>query len=327
MKYSFKGSPAGINAVSQAHSADASLRAAQAQANAQATTARMGAEGSILSTLYAQPGQFAGAMGMAGAGKSQGIGMLGAGLGSLGQGYGAAAQAMANERSNFYGANAMAESARQAGLANMGAGAIGAYGGAANNAMQTQAMQSTAYMKALSDMQAANQASAGSVGRAQTVAAALPGGGFSATGETGPIASGTYGLSGGGGGSGVIDALAAGDKLYREQLEKGFNSQAGVPRELLGDTLAGLRGLYGDAASDVNSGMSQFYASQNDPANRADYSGILAGLADTGQAITGLNRSIGDGGTGAIQRLWNTSLGGLGAFNPGKKKTRFMDFF
>lgn len=323
--YKFGGSPAGISAAAQAHSADASLRAAMANANAQATSSRNAAEGAILSTLYSQPGAFAGALGMVGAGRSQGLGMLGSGLGSLGQGYGAAAQAMANERSNFYGANAMAEAARQAGLANLGAGAIGAYGGAANNAMQTQAMQSTAYMKALSDMQAANQGALGGLGRAKTVAAALPGGGFNATGVTGPIASGSYGGGGQAGGS-FMSALTDGDKAYRDQLQSGFTSQAGVPRELLRDTLAGLSGLYGSASGDIGKGMSEFYAVQNNPANRADYGGILDGLRYTGESIAGLSRDIGDGGAGAITKLWDNSLGNLGAFNP-TKKTRFWDFF
>lgn len=322
--YYFGGTPQQINAAAMAHAVD---RTATAKVN----EAFQNARGQAAAAAYNQAGQFAGAMGQAGAGRSHGIGMLGGAMGDIGRAYGSVGQAIGNERSNFYGANAMAEAARQAGMASLGTGAMAAYGGAANNALQAQAMQSTAYMKALSDMQAANQGSVGGMGRAQVVAGAMPGlgggsGGFMASGPGGPIASGSYsgGMTYGGGnasaGNRALDTLTTGDQAYREQLERGFNSQAGAPRSMLADALAGVQGLYGSGARDMRGGMNQFYAVQADPRNRGDYSGVLGGLASMGNQIGGLADRFGTGGVSAISSLWDKSIGRLSDFQPKKRR-------
>lgn len=180
-----------------------------------------------LKTLYEQPAQFAGvygqnfgnySQGMAGLGNSMAnaYGMYGAGLGNV-------ATARANEASARYGANAMAEAARQAGLANIGSAALGAFGGASNSALAAWAANQQAYNNAAASMHNANQqgmsqygqsrnqalgqlgnAYAG-VGRAQAASDALSnfsfggdfggGGGnsFRALGPSGEIASGSFG--------------------------------------------------------------------------------------------------------------------------------------
>lgn len=188
----------------------------------------------VLKTIYAQPAQFAGvlgqnygsyAQGLAGLGNSMAnaYGMYGAGLMNV-------ATARANEASARYGANAMAEAARQAGVANIGSAALGAFGGASNAALAAWGANQQAYNNAAASMHNANQqgmsqygqsrnaalgglgnAYAG-VGRAQAASDALAnfsfggdmgggmGGGFSATGPSGSIASGSFGGGGGGGG-------------------------------------------------------------------------------------------------------------------------------
>lgn len=327
-QFQFHGSPEAIAAASQAHNAYMGAQAQTNMANAQAAAAKTGALGNVLGTIYQQPGQFANAIGQIGSAAAQGMTGVGAGYAGLGQGYGSVAQAIGNERSNFYGANAMAEAARQAGLANANTGAMAAYGGAANNALQAQAMQSTAYMKALSDMMAANQGAVSGLGRAQVVAGALPGGGFTATGRGGPIASG--GMGGGGvlGGAGALSALSSGDRAYREQLERGLTSQAGVPGQTLADVLSGVQDLYSRGAGDMGAGMNQFYGAQNDFRNRGDYSGVLGGLAGLGSRLGSLRQQMSsDGGAlDALRSLWNNSMGRVGAFAGGPKLSD-ADFF
>lgn len=186
------------------------------------------AAGPIFQTLYQQPGQFADAFGQVANGYMQGLGGLGQSManayGAYGAGLGSVATARANEAGARYGANAMAEAARQAGLANVGAAALGAYGSASNAALGAWGANQQAYNNAAATMHAANQqglsqygqsqnnalgglgnAYAG-LGRAQMASDALAnfsfggggsgGGGFRATGPNGPVASGSYGGNG-----------------------------------------------------------------------------------------------------------------------------------
>jgi hypothetical protein len=186
------------------------------------------AAGPIFQTLYQQPGQFANAYGQVANGYMQGLGGLGQSManayGAYGMGLGSVATARANEAGARYGANAMAEAARQAGLASVGSAALGAYGSASNAALGAWGANQQAYNNAAATMHAANQqgisqfgqsqnnalgglgnAYAG-LGRAQMASDALAnfsfggggggGGGFRATGPYGPVASGTYGGNG-----------------------------------------------------------------------------------------------------------------------------------
>lgn len=135
------------------------------------------------------------------------------------------------------------------------------------------------------------------------------GSGFQATGPDGEIASGSYGGGGGfnasgsrvsdtsqlrdisapayGGLSGLQSNLMASDisdsmnRNYTDgmdRLDTQHYSSRGMPSQMLGQTLSGLLSLGRDAYGQVRGGMDQFYATQNDPRNRGDYSGILAQL-------------------------------------------------
>jgi hypothetical protein len=186
------------------------------------------AAGPVFQELYKQPGAFAGALssnygayagGLANTGKSyaDAFGSYGAGMGSI-------AQARANENSARYGANAMAEAARQGAMSNIGTAALGAYGSASNSALNAWAANQQAYNRSVADMQTANaqgmsnygvsrnnalgtmSGAYGDIGKAQIAANALgslnfsmggDGGGFNATGPGGSIASGSYGGGGG----------------------------------------------------------------------------------------------------------------------------------
>jgi hypothetical protein len=181
----------------------------------------------IASTAMTQPAAFAGHM-------ANNYGAYSAGLSSL-------AQAKANERSNWYGANAMAEAARQGTMGNIGSSMLGAYGGIGNSALAAWAQNQTAYNKAASEMHTANQmgmsqygqsrnsalgqlgSAYGDVSRGLGGAAAVGdlsanfggsfggggggGSGFSASGPGGGIASGSFGGGGGGGGDGFFGSI------------------------------------------------------------------------------------------------------------------------
>jgi hypothetical protein len=181
----------------------------------------------VATTALAQPAMFAGHM-------ANNYGAYSAGLSSL-------AQAKANERSNWYGANAMAEAARQGTMGNIGSSMLGAYGGIGNSALAAWAQNQTAYNKAASEMHTANQmgmsqygqsrnsalgqlgSAYGDVSRGLGGAAAVGdlsanfggsfggggggGSGFSASGPGGGLASGSFGGGGGGGGDGFFGSI------------------------------------------------------------------------------------------------------------------------
>jgi hypothetical protein len=188
------------------------------------------AAGPIFQTLYQQPGVFANvfgnnygtyAGGLASTGKSfaDAFGSYGAGMGSI-------ATARANERSNMYGANAMAEAARQDALANVASAGLGAFGSASNSALNAWAANQQAFNAAAAGMHQANaqglsnygvsqnnalggmSGAYGGIGAAQLASDAVGnidfsmgggggGRGFTSSGPTGTIASGSYGGDGG----------------------------------------------------------------------------------------------------------------------------------
>jgi hypothetical protein len=184
------------------------------------------APGQFAEVLGGNYGNYVGGMAQTGKNYTDAFGAYNMGLGNM-------ATARANERSNMYGANAMAEAARQGALSNIGTAALGAYGSASNGALAAWAANQQAYNRSAADMHTANQqamgnvgvsrnqalgglgAAYGGIGRAEIGANALSnltasgyfgggggGGGFSATGPGGPLASGSYGGGGGGGGGG-----------------------------------------------------------------------------------------------------------------------------
>lgn len=246
---------------------------------------RAQAQAGLLASLYAQPGQFANATSQA--------------FGGMAQGLSGVAGAMANERTGWYGANAMAEAARQNAASNIGAASLGAFGGASNNAMQAWAANQAAYQKSVADMQAANQAARSqyAMNRNNSLSALAgagvlsgmnaPGSGFSASGVSGPIASGSFGGSSSPGGSMSFlntlrrDILSGDGGISsqadsgRDQLDRAYYSSRYAPQQMLSQTLGGLHSLAGQGLGASQMGMNQFYATQNNPANRAQFGGIL----------------------------------------------------
>lgn len=337
--YGFSGDPMAQAMALKAH--QASMGALGQQASGE-NAARVNAQGGVLSTLYQQPAAFANAY-------SQAFSPYASALASM-------ASAQANQQSNLYGANAMAEAARQAGLANIGAAGLGAYGSASNSALQAWAANQAAYNRSVSDMVSSNQASTaglgssrnqalGAIGASQAAAApglasadasvrranilagilggvTSPGGGFSATGAGGQIASGTYGGGyGGGGGSGgrslggygggnwggygygdmgagamqkvmdpsVLGALGSGFASGMEQIRAEQDIARSMPSQMLGDTLAGIKDLSSAGYGQMNSGMEQYYAAMNNPANRPQIGGAMQALqSGYGQAREGI---------------------------------------
>lgn len=336
---------------------------------------------------------------------SQGISGLGNAFanayGSMAGGMGSIANAMANERSNFYTSNAMAEAARQQALGNLSTAALNSYGGAANSAMGAWAQNQNAYNQAMSGLGMSNQTGLSGYGASRNQAlgqlgqsyanlggklagaSALQGmnldfggggsgGGFSATGPNGPIASGSYGgsaPSGGGvrfSGSDIgqqmrpafegLDSLRkdamAGDITggMNSNLQDGYNrldmqhyTSRNMPSQMLGQTLSGLLQLGNQGYGSIGRGMDQYYAVQNDPRNKNDYSGVLDRLSsgydqaradirpladrissaftDSSSGIGALSGPLKDiynnamsGATGALGGLFNSSLANLELF-------------
>lgn len=329
-RYSFTGDPVSQALAAKAHASTMDAQARTNQANAALGSAQAQAHGDLLETLYQQPAAFANAY-------SNTFSPYAGALASM-------ASAQANQQSNLYGANAMAEAARQTGLANIGAAGLGAYGSASNSALQAWAANQAAYNRSVSDMVSANQAATaglgssryqalGAIGASQAAAApglasadasvrragilagilggaASPGGGFSATGVGGPIASGSYGGSAGQGGYGggysggygggnwggygygdmgaeamqkvmdpsVLGALGSGFASGMDQLRGEQNIARSMPSQMLGDTLAGIKDLSSSGYGQMNSGMNQFYAAMNNPANRPQMGGVMQAL-------------------------------------------------
>lgn len=157
-----------------------------------------------------------------------------------------------------------------------------------------------------------------------------PGSGFNATGPGGEIASGSYGGSQGGdvlsGGASYDGARAYGglgqlqrnlmapdisDSMNRNytdsmnRLDAQHYSSRNMPSQMLGQTLSGLMSLGRDAYGQVRGGMNQFYATQNDPRNRADFGGLAdnlgRGFAATGNRLDSYAGQMG-AGLGATNR-------------------------
>lgn len=274
-----------LGAGAQRAQAEAALKAAEAQANAQRDAARFGAQATM-----------AAAAAMAG-------GQIGAGRMNA---YGNLAGAIASDRGNWYAANAMAEAARQNAASNMGAASLGAFGSATNNAMQAWAANQTAYNRSAADMHAANQqalasygagrnASLANLGGMATMAGMFPGSppssGFNATGVSGPIASGSFGGGGmpGRGAQPFLNTLRQditsrdGDisrqaDLGRQQIDSGYYSSRFAPQQMMQQALMGLRSLGRDGYNASTAGMNQFYGAMQNPAARPDFSGVLSGL-------------------------------------------------
>jgi hypothetical protein len=312
---------------------------------------------------------------------TQGIGGMGnqraGAYGAYAGGLGQVANAMGQERQGFYQGNAFAEAARQAALGNIGTASLGSYGQAANSALGAWAQNQMAYNQALTGLGQANQTAlaglgssrnsalgglgqsyadlGGRLGAASAIGGLGPmfgGGGFSATGPGGQIASGSYGGGGGGMGGGGFSAsapeayaglsglqqnLMAGDitgslnSNYADSMNRlnaqHYSSRA-MPSQMLGQTLSGLLTMGRDAYGQIAGGMNQFYGTQNNPANRGQYGEVLGDLRrGYGSTARDINSYAGNLGAGyqtananigsvapALQNLWDRSTGNMDVF-------------
>jgi hypothetical protein len=305
----------------------------------------------------------------------QGLSQLGnsyaGAYGGYAGGLGEVAKAMAQEQTGRYTSNAGAEAARQAALGSIGTAALGSYGQAANSAFGAWAANQQAYNQALQGLGTANQTGLAQLGSSRNnalgglggayadlggrlgAASAIGnlnlgfnlggvggGGGFSASGPDGPIASGSYGGGGLGGGSGYAtrtsdpsQLAAMGEPAYAgltglqsnlmagdisgsmnanytdsmNRLDSQHYSSRGMPSQMLGQTLSGLLTLGQDAYGNVNRGMREYYGAQADPSQRTDYTGILrqlgSGYRDAAGNITGAR--------GDLVRGFDTTMAGM----------------
>jgi hypothetical protein len=184
--------------------------------------------------------------------------------------------------------------------------------------------------------------------------APMPGvrGGFSATGPNGQIAFGSYdggGMGGMGSGfsasapeayaglAGLQQNLMANDisgslnnnyAQAMQQLGDQHSSSRLMPSRMLGQTLSGLLTMGRDAYGQIAGGMNQFYDTQTDPANRAQFGDTLRGLNEGYDSTArDLNAYAGNLGAGyqaananigsvapALQNLWDRSLGDMDVF-------------
>lgn len=266
------------------------------------------AAGATSAAAFGALGKFADAYGQLYSNVGQGMpaayGAYAGGLSNLGT-------AMANERSNFYGTNAMAEAARQGILGNIATAGLSAYGGAANSAMGAWAQNQMAYNDAMSKLGVANQqglagygasrnSALGQLGSAYSglggklaAAGALQGlnfnfgggegggggSGFSASGPDGPIASGGYG--GGGGGWGFSGGAQYGNNDFSRYADPAY---AGLG-SLQGNLMAG--DITGSMNNNLQDGYNrldlQHYTSREMPSQMLDQTlGGLMQLSDRG---------------------------------------------
>lgn len=210
------------------------------------------------------------------------------------QGMAGLGQSAAYERANLYGANAMAEAARQGALSNIGSAGLGAYGSNTNAAMDAWSKNQMAYNSALANMHSANASTAA----VQSMPYGDMSGAFSAYGQQGPIGSGAYAAAGGsplGGLTQQFDGNPALDRLDRQHY-----SSRGMPSEMLGQGLSGLMALTAQNTGSINGGMNQFYGNQTGAANQ--FAGMLGGLQNDMNAAN-------SGGNSSIDRMWDQSLG------------------
>lgn len=280
---------------------------------------------------------------------SQAFGSYGQGLAGQSQAqasnYGSYANALSNLAQNYtnqasarYGANAMAEAARQGAVGNIGSSALGSFGQLGGQAMQAWAANQQAYNKALSDTASANQyatsqlgssrnSALGNLGGAYAQAAAglspatlasdialqfsdggggggYGGGGLNLSGPDGSIGSGSYGGGGYGGGGGMN---FSGTKTVRPGNIDGIVNQTyGGLNNILGslndDRYGGtLSGNYDRAMGQLDA---QHYSSRNMPSQMMNQG--LQGLLQLG------DQAYGNSGRGMDQfyRAQETAGGG-----------------
>jgi hypothetical protein len=109
--------------------------------------------------------------------------------------------------------------------------------------------------------------------------------------------------------SSLLSQLNDQDATARGQLERGFQSQAGVPQSMLGQTLTGLNGMLSSGRSAMDDGMNQFYSAQLNPQNWANFDRDREALNALAGSIQGGSSSDPSQAYGQLNSLWNSSLG------------------
>lgn len=273
---------------------------------------------------YAQPSEFAKVFGQNYGNMTQGMAGLGNSYanayGSYATGLGSVATARANEASARYGANALAEAARQGALGNIGSAALGAYGSASNSALAAWAANQQAYNNAAASMQMANQQGMsqlgasrnnalgslgnayGTIGKAQIASDALAnfnlsgnfgdsgGGGadgFSATGPNGPIASGSYGGSGGSSPGGFSFSGSRSSSSGGTGGGAALSGLSGLQTNLMSNDF--LNSMREEAATGRRQLDDQHYSSRSMPSQMLNQT--LGGLMQLGDRAYGQNSS------------------------------------
>ena len=238
------------------------------------------------------------------------------------------AQSMANENVGRMGAYGMAEAARQTAAGNIGSAALGAYGGAANSAMNAWAQNQTAYNKAASDMHASNQQAmstygvgrsgalqglgqsyadmTGKLGAANQITnlsgdlggfSSGGGGGFSASGPSGPIASGSYGSTGMSGGGTSFGGGKQPGPGFDRIAQQGFGGLNSLQQSVMSGDITG--SLDNRANAGLQQLDNQHYSSRMMPSQMLDQS--LAGVSQLGgqgyrSLANGMNQFYGNAG-------------------------------
>lgn len=196
----------------------------------------------IGSEIAKLPGTLANAAGTAFTGYASGLGDMfrgyGAALGTLGT-------AGANERSNFYGSNAMMEAARQGAIGNIGSAGLGAFGAASNSAFDAWKGNQQAYNQALASMNAANQTGMSQLGQSRNAALA---GMAQAGANTG---SSSFGMGGGMGGPLNMSFYAGAPSGMVGRGSYG-GGDGGSGMQMSGSVTRGNAGLINQAMASVN---------------------------------------------------------------------------
>lgn len=292
-------------------------------------------------------------------------------MNAYGAGMGNIALAQANEGAARYGAMGQTAAANQLANANIGTAALGAYGGMGNAAMSAWAANQQAYNQAAMGMQNSNQRAMadlgmsrnqalgglggayGDVGRSQAGAAAVSalgsslggdvGGGFSASGPGGPIATGSFsapGRSSGGfaGGSqaagdgalaglaalqgnimdnSVADSIMAQSQSGWDSLNTQHNSSRNMPGMMMNQGLAGLHALSQQPYQQLQRGMSDFYDNSNRTrGNYGQFANLLTqgmgSQSDIADRLTDAFRTSGD----QMRQFWSDTVGHNPALRP-----------
>jgi len=275
--------------------AQAGVDAANAAARGQVGAAREGAQGNVYGTIYGQPANFgsifANIYGTQ-AGSNQGanygdaFGNYQAGLANLGNNatgnYQAYAQGLQgiNANSDPYGANSAAEVARQTAIANIGSGALGAYGGAMNSALGAYGLQQQAYNLAMGQAMNANQNALSGLGQSRNNALSGLGNAYSALGGSAAQL----------GGAGLAASQQSQTDTSSDQMARNRQSTNAISSDY-----ANMYGGGGGYGGDVSGGFSatgpegQIASGSYGPSGGGDYGGTY----DMGGSRRGYSQSSG----------------------------------